>query len=247
MPRQLSAAVAIALSIAALLAVIAQSRSNTGREDGGASAEDLRAMKEELGSLGASIRALRSRVDSMNIPGATAGEPDAAVSGRLDGLRQELDRIAKRLADIEAKLDSKIAEPSVPAQVDDTASLRTQINDAAIAPQDRIRALVMLRTKSPDERGAVVDSMAALLEACDDADVRASVIRNMHGIDSPRLKQAVLQALARDGEARVREQAAKDLDTWRNDPEVKAALESARLSDPSDKVRRRAEETLSKD
>ena len=86
--------------------------------------------------------------------------------------------------------------------------------------------------------------MVDLFRRSEDAEVRADVFRNLHGVTDPLLRQPLLDALGGDPSREVRSEAAETLDRYLDDPAVRAALEYAAASDPDKSVREQARESL---
>lgn len=127
-------------------------------------------------------------------------------------------------------------------------SARTTILDPRASEADKIAAWSTLRQAGPDAwTDVVVDEMIRLGLGSADAQVRAAVWRQADAdARSERLVPALLQALAQDSAANVREEAAETLENYLDSPGVRAALETAGSADADEGVRRQARRSLAK-
>ena len=116
-------------------------------------------------------------------------------------------------------------------------------NDWGRTPQERLQALRFLRFQqhgNEEARLLVLDAMMHLGVNAAEGSVRADVWRQMSGMTDARLLPALLDALAYDPVAEVREEAAETLIDFLPDPTVMAALQQAANNDPDGDVRRQA-------
>jgi TolB-like protein/HEAT repeat protein len=111
--------------------------------------------------------------------------------------------------------------------------------DASLSDNERLDALERLRRRSEWVRGgAVVIAAVQIAMSSDESQVRGRVWREMAGVDDPYLIQPLLHALANDIDEGVRRAAAETLlRGFRDEPEVRAALEYAAENDASEWVR----------
>lgn len=137
--------------------------------------------------------------------------------------------------------------PFTPAerQADITEALAVVLN-AALPARERVTALGTLSQRSPEKRtDAVVAAAVELVTIAPEE--RAAIWRAMHGVPNPYLIQPLIDSLSYDAADHVRRQAATSLRTFITEPRVKAILEQAQASDPSEVVREAAQRALSSD
>ena len=136
--------------------------------------------------------------------------------------------------------------PVTPAQREATMTgARATVLNAALPAGDRLSALVRLSHRPEVQSDAVVAAAIELATIAPEG--RAGIWRAMYGVDNPYLIQPLLDSLWYDAAEHVRRQAAASLRTFITEPRVKAALEQAQASDPSDVVREAAQGALSSD
>ncbi len=130
----------------------------------------------------------------------------------------------------------------------DLLAFQGTANDPAAPDEARLAALRALRGRRDayggDARDAVALAMIELARTSADAAARADVWRQLHGVTDPALREPLLDALANDPVAKVREEAAETLDAFLPDAAVASALGAALKNDPDGGVRKQAAETL---
>lgn len=205
-------------------------------------------IEEEVQTLRSSIRPSDSatgggeRVVRDRAPSQT---PPPADEDALEVLR----KLEARLAALERP--GKSAEPRVEPPVDgahaDVEALCTTVLDRSLAGAQRVEALRRMRRMKPDPRTPeVARSMLDLLQTSPDAEIRAEICRHLKGIVLPELGVELVTRLRVDADDATREEAAESLESYLDQPGVEAALDYARLNDPSEEVRKQAAETMSK-
>lgn len=188
----------------------------------------------------------------------------AETAERQPALLASDPEVARRLADLEqafAALQQRAAQgdavpaPAPVAKVVDPVerARRVQENQQLILDprsddKAKLRAWGKLRDFDNSWNDAVVATMTHLGLTSADAKVRADVWRQADGGSRvhPVMCNALLQALASDGDAKVRDEAAETLENYLGQPGVRTSLEQASRHDADEKVRRRAVETLSR-
>ena len=89
--------------------------------------------------------------------------------------------------------------------------------------------------------------MMDLAMSSENARIRADVFRNLEGLTDPSMKAPLLNGLAKDPSANVREEAAETLGPFAaQDPNVRQWLEYAAENDSSQGVRNQARRSLSR-
>ena len=134
----------------------------------------------------------------------------------------------------------------------DLSELERIAIDTNLSGPERLQALRTLRgNQLPDGSDArthnVIVSMLDLYRGSTSSDVRADIFRRLDGVTDPVLRSPLMDALARDTDARVREEAAETLAHYTDDPSVRLALEQALHNDQDSQVREQAEESLGRD
>jgi HEAT repeat protein len=170
--------------------------------------------------------------------GATTGK--AGGSGPFDARwPDELKSDAGRVADFIKKMLTSFTPAQRQAAISDAQAI---VLNAALPPRMRVTALGKL-PQTPDARTDAV--VAAAVELATIApEGRAGIWRAMYGVDNPYLIQPLIDSLTYDVADHVRRQAASSLRTFVTEPHVKAALEHAQASDPSEGVREAAQRAL---
>lgn len=187
----------------------------------------LAAGEERLAAIEA---ALAERAAGTAVREATP-EEEAALEAAREALRSGEDALAiRRLADQEQ--GRKVQE------------LRRIVADSSKPELERTKALTTLRFLPDGIDDEVVTAVVGMFRDTTSPGVRVVLIRDLHGRADPVLRELCLDALRRDESEFVRERAARDLDTWREEPSVRTALEAARDGDASERVRTQARRTL---
>ncbi len=169
------------------------------------------------------------------------------VAARVEKLEQKARAAATRAA--AAPILAHLMQPQprlTPEQRQQKVSeLRATAMDGTEMDILRIVALQQLRSLGKGTRtGDVARSMIDLAQGTEDPKIRAHVWRNMHRADEKQLIDPMIQALAHDTDADVREEAAESLGFFLDVPRAKAALEHAMRNDAARGVRREAERSL---
>jgi HEAT repeat protein len=121
------------------------------------------------------------------------------------------------------------------------ADARAIVLNAALPATERVKAL----GKLPQTEARTDAVVAAAVELATIApELRAFIWRAMEGVENPYLIEPLLDSLAYDNADHRRRAAAAALRTFTAEPRVKAALENAQASDPSDTVREAAQHAL---
>lgn len=186
-------------------------------------------------------------------PEPAAIAPDTApLQKKIDGLQTEVAELQRRLAQIESR-PSPSRENSggfrMPARADAAQVLawQTIAMDASKSEAERVEALMRMRITPSDPDGRtpeVVASMLTLLETSTDAKIRADICRHVKRYVPLEMSAPLMRVMSRDGDERVRQEAAETLGPLKADPSIAAALEHAAKNDPSERVRRQAESSL---
>lgn len=199
------------------------------------------------------------------VQGLRAGPAQAAVrtphpdsrqvpsgNGTVEPTRLPDDSSSAALRDIEKRLSALEGKPPPterpPDEVGaDAAALQAIVVDRTQTGTARVEALKRLRRMRPDGRTPeVAKSMLDLLQTSPDAEIRADICRNLSRVILPELGLALMTRLRADDDESTREEAAESLESYLDDMGVVAALEFARLNDPSELVRNQAAKTLAK-
>lgn len=182
-----------------------------------------------------------SVVERVGAPG------DTELLARLARLEEALAELATRHAAARESAPQPRAEPARNSAVE-LAELHQRARDASRSEAERLQALRALRgQREPngvDARLAVLDDMIRLAQASTDAATRADVWRQLSNVTDARLKQPLLDALAFDGNTKVREEAAETLADFLPDGQVASALHNAAENDSDPGVRRQAASSL---
>ncbi len=170
----------------------------------------------ELGSL-TSVMALLSEFKQRDEPGVPRGFPSRARGRKLSP-----DRITEK---------------------------QEIICDVTRTDRERLRALRALRSQPLDSTPyspEVFERLVEWMHLTENPEVRADILRNLHGGEASELKQPILDYLRTDPDPKVREEAADTLEHCLDDPSVRVALNDAREHDSDEKVRKQAGRTLEK-
>jgi len=162
--------------------------------------------------------------------------------------------LQKRVSDLETAIAALQRLASAPRQIadepvnPDVVAARNVILDPRASDKAKIAAMRALRGVKINGQDALShDLVLALLGIVDrsaDPRARRDVYMNLHRINDPSLRDAMLSSLVNDPDPSVREKVAEDIDSFLPDPAIEAALHSAADSDPSDGVRSHARRTL---
>lgn len=179
------------------------------------------------GDLHERLDALEERLAAIESGGGSGGMLTVA---RLEQLLEQLDEVRRERREREreqqrTEMRARFLEPSLPLA-------------------ERLDALRRLRRLGDGARaGAVAQTAIAIARTSLDPDTRAAVWRYMDGSDAPALAPHLIVSLQMDADPDVREEAADTLSSFRDRPDVRAALEAA-LQDPDEAVRREAAQAL---
>ena len=195
--------------------------------------------EERLAAQERRIAALEEAVRPGSGGARTASAPEKADAGAAD--RDDAD-------DQKAAAMRKAAEEADRAKVEATLALgkeeaRRLFLDRSKTEEERMVALGRLRSLRGVDREVITEA-CALFRASTKPGIREWMLRDLHGTKDPDLKALFLEAMRSDPDEKVRERAARDVDDYLDDPEVRQALEQVRDQDASESVRRRAVRTL---
>jgi hypothetical protein len=212
----------------------------------GAEDRQIRELSDRL----AELRAKLERVGS-DPRGVSDRQPVRESAREQETATAELQ---KRVAALEAAVAALRRPPdsrqlaAQPAPAEDLTAAQRKILDPRASDRDKIAALKALRGRRIDGQDAlshdVVVALLGVLDHAEDADTRTDVIRNLHGVNDPALRDSMLRSLTSDPSPQVRGKAAEDINTFLPDVAVEAALRSAADFDSDDGVRASALNTL---
>jgi hypothetical protein len=209
-----------------------------------ASARQLRALGEQIAELRLKIEDL-NRVP-LEVPLRTP-EVDSAPSAPVD-----VTALERRISDLETALRHNKAEHLTARTVlsrEDLLEARRTALDPRATERDKLDALSILRWGQKLDGQAAIShdialSMLEVVNHSTDEDIRTFVYANLHGVNDPVIRDAMLRDLACDSSAQVREKIAGDINTFAKDPGVQEALRQAAANDPDERVRRAAAGTI---
>ncbi len=164
--------------------------------------------------------------------GAPAGPADREVLRRAE---EAMERGKAAFAD-RAAAEAKLAEG--------VEEMRRKVCDASLPVQERTAALTGLRFRPGGIDEPVLAAAIELYGSGIQPGFREVILRDLHRREDDRLRRLYIGALQDDPEPRVRRRAAEDIDTWKEDPEVRLALERARDGDADEEVRKIAATTI---
>jgi RNA polymerase sigma-70 factor (ECF subfamily) len=244
-----------------------------GTVAGGASEESIEAARAEVRVLRGRIEAIEGTATAPGgaSPGGAATVVPASVE-RLEAQERRIAALeeAVRPGSAGAARAPEAAGAPAPASGDEeerrAAALRREAealemakDEAAMAlGKEEARRLFLDRSKPDEERAValgrlrslrgmdreVIAEACAMFRASTKPGIREWLLRDFHGTKDPDLKAVFLEAMRSDPDEKVRERAARDVDDYLDDPEVRQALERVRDQDASESVRRRAVRTL---
>ncbi len=169
-------------------------------------------------------------------PGVQIHDPPVHID--LDAL------VPMMAADVSERVENQLFPERIPDPPDRqqiVAEAQAIVLDSSLTDRERLEALRRLwpyREGRQEALSGAVAVAAAEIANSDDPRVRAGVWSEMTGVGDPYLVQPLLDSLANDGDADVREEAAKALRTFLDEPGVREALEHAKNYDASETVRK---------
>jgi HEAT repeat protein len=169
------------------------------------------------------------------------------VAARVEKLEQKAQAAATHTVGLPILANLMESQPGLtPEQhLEKVSQLRATAMNGTEMDILRIVALQQLRSLGKGARtGDVARSMIDLAQGTEDPKIRAHVWRSMHRADDKQLIDPMIQALAHDTDARVRQEAAESLGFFLGVPRAKAALDHAMHNDAARGVRREAERSL---
>ena len=208
-------------------------------EEASATVPGALASPERVDALERRLRALEERAD---LPRDASLTPTA-----LAALERRVAALEQAPAAPAPAPDAPVAPLLPPAPPDANAGvefLRASALDTRRTEAERVAALKGLRAVTGARTHEVVIAMVDLLRTSKDPKVREDVIKHLHGTKDPDLVQPMIEALLHDTDEEVRAKAADDIDDFVSDAQVVRALELAKDTDASQKVRKKAAKTL---
>ncbi len=198
------------------------------------------------GAVAAGIRmeALERRIASLEEGrGGAGGQPPVDSPAGIRPATPEEEARARTALDraTAAFAERAAAEEKAKETVEE---LRRRACDPSLPVEERTSALTGLRFAKDGVNDAVVAAMIDLFRTGPEPGFRAVILRDLHKNRDERLRALFLDALQNDASPFVRKRAAEDIDTWKDDAEVRIALERARDGDGDEEVRKQAGETL---
>jgi len=163
-------------------------------------------------------------------------------------LQQEMERtlpdvrIAARAARNMVATSAFVIQNQTPS-VDEIPALEADLLSRKSSLEEKLTILRQLR--SADARSDdVARHMAAQYYQTDHEGARADIFRQLDGVVTPELRTALLDAVANDEGANVREEAAETLEHFLPDKDVQEWLEYLAANDPNAGVRTQASSSL---
>jgi hypothetical protein len=205
----------------------------------------------EIRELSDQIAELRVKIEGLNRAPLDTSARQPAVEATPTA-PADLTALDKRLTDLEAAVLHNKAEHWTARDVlstEDLLSARRTALDHRATDQQKLDALKILRRGhqidgQPAISHDVVLAMLDVVNHSADESVRTFVYANLHGVNDPVVRDAMLRDLANDPSAQVREKIAGDINTFSTDPAVQDALRLAAANDPDASVRQAASATL---
>jgi len=205
-------------------------------------------LKREIASLRAASNAgdADSATASIPVPQSPAAitrvdrVPAAAPDARLERRVAALEASVSLLGEGADHLMDRGAIPPSDAKLAEWASTFNNVNAAT---QDRLLALRQLcrnRSLAP----ALAQMAASWLSTETDTGVARSILEAVRGAADPALKTAILAIASSAEDPRLRDRAISSLRDYSQDPQAEALLWELASADPSEIIRRRAEDTL---
>lgn len=250
------AALALFLSVMALIVVfMAPSESPRAREQSSKAAARPIDLGGRLDGLSKRMKQLEAELEALQLqqaPALSKASSNAELERRLRLLEQGASEPAET-RQAPRKRPKPVAEAPLersadaPKTLDDWAD---QARNPSSTPAEQLAALKQLRGQrladGSDARLAVLPEMLHLAQASEDGALRAEVWRQLNGLKDPGLQVALLDALASDSNARVREGAADSLGAFLPDPGVEDALRFAQENDADPGVQKQAAASLAR-
>ncbi|HZN61508.1 MAG TPA: HEAT repeat domain-containing protein [Planctomycetota bacterium] len=213
-----------------------------------AASGDAEPLKVRIARLEGELKDARDRVARLERdPKAGAGMGQEHVesgpaSGEIADLKRRIELLERQaLAGRSAPGPQGRTIPANPAMVEKE---KKQLADASLPERTRATSLSRLRMYGAHKTDDVVESALALVNQSQETNIRTLVLRNLQGAENPKLAAPLVALLKGDANEDVRDEAARVLGDYLEQPDVKAALEQAAAQDSSEKVKRRAQSVL---
>ncbi|MEM7167357.1 MAG: HEAT repeat domain-containing protein [Planctomycetota bacterium] len=195
------------------------------------------------------LQEIAARLDRLEqrLPLNEAVDPTADAA-QIAATMARLDELDVRVAEVEEN-DSGTVTVFARSPLAITRESVQEWQDTIVRPNSdeaRLQALRGLRS-TPSQltpHAPIAPALIAWLDNSKDAEVRADIIRQLHGADVPSLADPLIHYLLHDPSESVREEAAETLSDYYTLPEVQQALRRAEQSDESRGVRREAAQSL---
>jgi HEAT repeat protein len=160
-----------------------------------------------------------------------------------DNLRlAELEQAVAELARASEYLRARGQLPLIAKDLDEA---RARFLNTTLSDRDRLRAMQLLR-----RNGALPDDLAlsalAWVQSSTNAGTRRALLQQLDGVTNAAFRQPLLSLATTDENSNVRAEAAENLRAFINDPQVEATLWDLFTNDPDGRVRREAEQALSR-
>lgn len=215
----------------------------------------IAALEQRISTLQAQLgtdASARSFAPSLPAPGekSTTGDKSVQPLSSTDLLPLE-DRIAsleQRTADFDELHNIMVLKGALPPTPEDVAKAKLKVLNTDATHEARVKALETVRRSKTEARSRdVVLSMIELLETTPLPRIQRKIFEGLVGIDDPELKEPIRNALEQSNSTFVREQAARALVGYRNEPVIRAWLEVIAEQDTNGNVRGQARRILEQD
>jgi len=206
-------------------------------------AQIVRQLRSELTTVRQELAEMDSRPtgDAVARPGQRdTDSPRVPTDRSLSRRMEELEQAVAQLVRASDYLMERGQLPLATNKVEDLARL---FSDGAAADRDRLRALGLLR-RNRGMSDEVVQHALDWLQSSTNAGTRRELVQALGGTTNVAVKAPLLGLMSTDKNDNVREEAAKNLRRFTDDPAVEGALWNAALNDPDGDVRDEAKDAL---
>lgn len=206
-------------------------------------AQNVRQVRSELASMRRQLMELDSRPAGQTVVQPSQRDTDSRRAPADQSLGRRMEELEQAVAQLTRAADYLMEHGQLPLATHKVEDLARLFSDSAAANKDRLRALGLLH-RNRGMTDEVVQYALDWLQSSTNAGTRRELVRALGGTTNAAVKAPLLGLMSTEQNENVREEAAKNLRRFTDDPAVDGALWNTALNDPDKNVREEAEDAL---
>lgn len=206
-------------------------------------AHTVRQLRSELAAVRQQLTEMDSRPTSEAVAQPGQGDPDSRRVPTDRSFSRRIQELEQTVAQLSHASDYLMERGQLPLATNKVEDLARLFSDGTAADKDRLRALGLLR-RNRGMSDEVVQHALDWLQSSTNAGTRRELVQQLGGVTNAAVKGPLLGLMSTEKNDNVREEAAKNLRRFTDDPAVEGALWNAALNDPDGDVREEAEDAL---